>query len=90
MRNALLINSQADARASVPSAARRPVAFIGALSYSLYLVHDVLLRAVARLWPQSHAWQRAVISLAASIIAAWVIYVLVETPAARLRKLLTD
>jgi peptidoglycan/LPS O-acetylase OafA/YrhL len=68
----------------------RPVAFIGTLSYSLYLVHDVLLRAVARLWPQSHGWQRAVISLAASIIAAWTIYVLVETPAARLRKLLTD
>jgi peptidoglycan/LPS O-acetylase OafA/YrhL len=68
----------------------RPVVFIGTLSYSLYLVHDVLLRAVARLWPQSHAWQRAVISLAASIIAAWTIYVLVETPAARLRKLLTD
>ena len=64
----------------------RPVVFIGTLSYSLYLVHDVLLRAVARLWPLSHAWQRAVISLAASIIAAWVISVLVERPCARLRK----
>ena len=60
--------------------------FIGTLSYSLYLVHDVLLRAVARLWPQSHAWQRAAISLAASIIAAWTIYELVERPCARLRK----
>jgi peptidoglycan/LPS O-acetylase OafA/YrhL len=68
----------------------RPVVFIGTLSYSLYLIHDVLLRTVARLWPHSHAWQRAVISLAASIIAAWAVYVLVETPAARLRKLLTD
>jgi peptidoglycan/LPS O-acetylase OafA/YrhL len=67
----------------------RPVVFIGTLSYSLYLVHDVLLRAVARLWPQSHAWQRAVISLAASIIAAWAINVLVERPCARLRKRLT-
>jgi peptidoglycan/LPS O-acetylase OafA/YrhL len=65
------------------------VVFIGTLSYSLYLVHDVLLRAVARLWPQSHAWQRAVISLAASLFAAWAIYVLVETPCARLRKRLT-
>jgi peptidoglycan/LPS O-acetylase OafA/YrhL len=53
------------------------------------LVHDVLLRAVARLWPHSHAWQRAVISLAASVIAAWAIYVLVEKPCARLRKRLT-
>lgn len=68
----------------------RPVIFIGTLSYSLYLVHDVLLRASARLLPHSHAWQRAVISLAASMIAAYTIYVLVETPAARLRKLLTD
>ena len=67
----------------------RPVVFIGTLSYSLYLVHDVLLRAVARLWPQSHGWQRAPISLAASIIAAWAIYVLVERPCARLRKRLT-
>jgi peptidoglycan/LPS O-acetylase OafA/YrhL len=64
----------------------RPVMFIGTLSYSLYLVHDVLLRAVARLWQHSHAWQRAVVSLAASIIAAWMIYVLVEKPCARLRK----
>ena len=67
----------------------RPVVFIGTLSYSLYLVHDVLLRAVARLWPLSHGWQRAPISLAASIIAAWAIYVLVERPCARLRKRLT-
>jgi peptidoglycan/LPS O-acetylase OafA/YrhL len=64
----------------------RPVMFIGTLSYSLYLVHDVLLRAVAQLWPDSHAWQRAVISLIASFIAAWAIYVLVEKPCARLRK----
>jgi peptidoglycan/LPS O-acetylase OafA/YrhL len=68
----------------------RPVAFIGVLSYSLYLVHQVLLRAVERLWSQSHAWQRAVVALAASMIAAWTIHVLIETPAARLRKLLTD
>jgi peptidoglycan/LPS O-acetylase OafA/YrhL len=67
----------------------RPVMFIGILSYSLYLVHDVLLRAVARLWPQSHAWQRAVISLAASVVAAWTIYVLVERPCSCLRKRLT-
>jgi peptidoglycan/LPS O-acetylase OafA/YrhL len=67
----------------------RPVVFIGTLSYSLYLVHDVILRASARLWPQSHAWQRAVISLPASIITAWAIYLLIEKPCARLRKRLT-
>ncbi|MGH8208429.1 MAG: acyltransferase family protein [Steroidobacteraceae bacterium] len=68
----------------------RPVAFIGVLSYSLYLVHDVLLRAVARLSPQLRAWQHAVIALATSIIAAWTIYAVIERPCARLRRKLTD
>jgi peptidoglycan/LPS O-acetylase OafA/YrhL len=67
----------------------RPVVFIGTLSYSLYLVHDVMLRATARLWPQSHAWQRAVVALAASFITSWAIYVAIEKPCARLRKKLT-
>ena len=67
----------------------RPVAFIGVLSYSLYLVHDVLLRAARQLWPNHHGGQHAVIALAASMIAAWTIYTLVEKPFARLRKKLT-
>lgn len=64
----------------------RPVAFIGVLSYSLYLVHDVLLRAARQLWPNHHGGQHAVIALAASIVVAWTIYALVEEPCARLRK----
>ena len=68
----------------------RPVVFIGVLSYSLYLVHDIFLRAVAHLWPQWHGWQRAVIAMAASMIVAWTIYEVVERPCARLRKRLTD
>ena len=32
----------------------QPLAHLGLLSYSLYLIHDVLLRAAARLWPQLH------------------------------------
>ena len=64
----------------------RPVAFIGVMSYSLYLVHDVLLRAARQLLPNHHGGQHAVIALAASMIAAWTIYVLVEKPCARLRK----
>jgi peptidoglycan/LPS O-acetylase OafA/YrhL len=68
----------------------RPVIFIGALSYSLYLVHQVVLRAVGRLWPQGNAVSRAGVTLAASMILAWAIYRLIETPCARLRKQLTD
>ena len=68
----------------------RPVAFIGVLSYSLYLVHHVLLRAAEHLWPRWHSWQRAAIALAASMMAAWIIYELIEKPCARLRRKLTD
>ena len=68
----------------------RPVAFIGVLSYSLYLVHLVLLRAVRQLWPEWHASLRALIALGASVLAAWTIFVLIERPCARLRKKLTD
>jgi peptidoglycan/LPS O-acetylase OafA/YrhL len=68
----------------------RPMVFIGVCSYSLYLVHDVLLRAIARLWPQSHEWQRALIGLGASLLTSWVIYEAIERPCASLRKRLTD
>jgi peptidoglycan/LPS O-acetylase OafA/YrhL len=67
-----------------------PVTFLGLMSYSLYLVHQVLLLAAIQLWPQWHAWQRALMAFAASIAAAWVIYRLIETPCARLRRKLTQ
>lgn len=68
----------------------RPVAFVGVLSYSLYLVHQIILHAVAWLGPQWPAVSRAAITLAASMIVAWVIYSVVERPCARLRKRLMD
>jgi peptidoglycan/LPS O-acetylase OafA/YrhL len=64
----------------------RPVVFIGTLSYSLYLVHDVILRATRHLWPELHAWQRALAALATSFVASWAIYALIEKPCASLRK----
>lgn len=67
----------------------RPVAYIGVLSYSLYLVHNVLWDAAWQLWPHSHYWQRIVIAMAGSLLAAWVIYAAVEQPCARLRAALT-
>ena len=67
----------------------QPLAHLGLLSYSLYLIHDVLLRAAARLWPQLHGWQRLPIALAASIAIAWTIYRFVERPCADLRRKLT-
>jgi peptidoglycan/LPS O-acetylase OafA/YrhL len=68
----------------------RPVAFIGVLSYSLYLVHAVLLLALDQVWKLPHASQRGAVALAASLIVAWTIYRLVDLPCARLRKRLTD
>jgi peptidoglycan/LPS O-acetylase OafA/YrhL len=64
----------------------RPAVFIGALSYSLYLVHAILLRAVAVLIPSWPGWQRGVLALIASFIAAWAIHELIEKPCGRLRK----
>jgi peptidoglycan/LPS O-acetylase OafA/YrhL len=68
----------------------RPVVFIGVLSYSLYLVHDVLLHALARVWKPPHASLRGVVALTLSMIVAWAIYRVVERPCVRLRKRLTD
>ncbi len=68
----------------------RPVVIIGVLSYSLYLVHDVLLQMVVRVWQLPHASVRAVVALALSLTAAWAIYEAIEKPCARLRRRLTD
>jgi peptidoglycan/LPS O-acetylase OafA/YrhL len=68
----------------------KPIAFIGVISYSLYLIHQVLLYMVAALVPQVHPVFRALIALAASVCLAWAIYLFVEKPCARLRRKLTD
>jgi peptidoglycan/LPS O-acetylase OafA/YrhL len=64
----------------------RPLVFAGALSYSLYLVHDIVISAVARLLPGWSAYAKAGISLITSMVVAFAIYVSVEKPCARLRK----
>ena len=61
-------------------------AALGALLWSFTFTGPI---STARLWPQSHAWQRAAVALAASFITSWAIYVAIEKPCARLRKKLT-
>jgi peptidoglycan/LPS O-acetylase OafA/YrhL len=68
----------------------KPVAFAGVLSYSLYLIHHPLLLLIARLMPQLHPLLRALIALSASVCLAWLVYLLVEKPCARLRNRLKD
>jgi peptidoglycan/LPS O-acetylase OafA/YrhL len=67
---------------SLPAPARRGViGFLGAISYSLYLVHQVAIMAVILLFfgrlPAPAMW---LISIAASIVLAWLFYLAVERP----------
>jgi peptidoglycan/LPS O-acetylase OafA/YrhL len=63
----------------------RPLVYLGTLSYSLYLVHDVILRAIYARHPHSHSWQRALAGFGASLLAAWILFELVEKPCGKLR-----
>ncbi len=73
----------------------RPAAFVGLLSYSLYLVHHVIIFGLAQVLPDPAApgaafWPlfflRASVCLAVALGISYVIYRLVEQPAAALRK----
>jgi peptidoglycan/LPS O-acetylase OafA/YrhL len=63
----------------------RPLRFIGTLSYSLYLVHQVVLAA----FEQHTTWPGALRAAAAVVVSmglAWGMYELVEKPCATLRR----
>ena len=64
----------------------RAVSFLGVISYSLYLVHHVLLDVVGSVPSLS----RAALALSASIAVAYAMYVLVEKPCGRLRRRLAS
>jgi peptidoglycan/LPS O-acetylase OafA/YrhL len=63
--------------------ARRPLVFVGAISYSMYLVHWPLLAIPQIVYSDRHALPVPVtLALAAaSVPIAWLIYALVENPA---------
>ena len=62
----------------------RPVVFLGVLSYSFYLVHNVLIQFI-----QAHMARRDGVyhaaAFAASFLAAWAMYLFIERPSNRLR-----
>jgi peptidoglycan/LPS O-acetylase OafA/YrhL len=64
----------------------RPIAFIGVLSYSLYLLHFVVILGVRHTLPSLHPVLQGVIALLVSLMLAGAIYLLVERPCARLRR----
>jgi peptidoglycan/LPS O-acetylase OafA/YrhL len=68
----------------------RPIAFIGVLSYSLYLLHYAVLFAVERNLPGRAPLLQGLVALAVSLGLAWIIYVTIERPFAQLRRRLTD
>jgi len=68
----------------------RPVAFVGLLSYSLYLLHYAVIYAVPRMVPGLNPVLRGVASFAVSMALAWAIYMLIERSCARLRRALID
>ena len=63
----------------------KPLVFLGAISYPLYLIHQniglVLLNALGAV--TDSAWLRLGITVAAMIVLAWVISVCIERPSMR-------
>jgi peptidoglycan/LPS O-acetylase OafA/YrhL len=66
----------------------RPLRFIGVLSYSLYLLHLVVIGVVDMKW-HLHGFVAGALSLAISIAVAWAIHLAIERPATRLRRRLS-
>jgi len=67
-----------------------PMNFIGLLSYSLYLLHLVVIFSLELMWPAMNPVLRGVVALTLSVALTWMIYLAIERPCARLRKKLTD
>jgi len=65
---------------------QRAVAFVGVLSYSLYLIHHVVLYTAQAYLPAMNPFLRSPIALAVSLAWAAAMYRWVEKPFARLRR----
>jgi peptidoglycan/LPS O-acetylase OafA/YrhL len=71
--------------------ALRPIAFLGALSYSLYLTHTVVLLSVIHLMPSAEtSWMALAFAAALVLPVATATYYLVERPSMILGKILTE
>ncbi len=68
----------------------RPMNFIGLLSYSLYLLHLAVLMRIEDNLPGLARPVQAALGLSLAIALAYLIYVTIEQPAARLRRRLSE
>ena len=68
---------------------QRHVVFFGGLTYSLYLIHHVVLYTVGHHFPSWHPVLISLVALAISFAASLAVYRFVESPFARLRKRLS-
>lgn len=66
----------------------KPIAFLGVLSYTMYLVHVLFLRAVENLLTLPHVAEVCIAGVA-TFLFAWGVNKVVERPIARLRKKLS-
>jgi peptidoglycan/LPS O-acetylase OafA/YrhL len=61
----------------------RPMIFVGAISYSLYLIHPVGMMIGARLGFEPISWKNALITVSVTIPLLWVSFVFIERPCRR-------
>ena len=64
----------------------KAVAFVGVLSYSLYLTHHLVIFAVHKYLPQVHGLVQGAIALVLALGISYGIYLAIEKPCAKLRK----
>jgi peptidoglycan/LPS O-acetylase OafA/YrhL len=67
----------------------RPIAFLGVLSYSLYLTHHVVIFGLQKHLPELGKLPLLVLAFAVSFVLSYGIYRFVEKPSAQLRKRLS-
>jgi peptidoglycan/LPS O-acetylase OafA/YrhL len=63
----------------------RPVVFIGALSYSIYIAHEIIIAALHDHVPPGHL-ERGAMYVVVTLLFCYAVYRLVERPFAKLRK----
>jgi peptidoglycan/LPS O-acetylase OafA/YrhL len=64
----------------------KPLMSLGLLSYSLYLLHFAVIDEVQAFYPKLNLWTQGVLAFTISVLLAWIIYLVIESPCAKLRQ----